>query len=286
MHLGHSSSKALYRCRRMVQCWTKADGSLFNCPENVSSVWNRIGVGRNCESVQLFTLGVADLVFQPSGSLRIFGSGNRAGRYRLSVGFLRDLPFPPPFHSGAAPFSPHITLIDSQDLAVKGHPNLSAQLSIYFRKKGGGEENFDSCIKLFPKIRLDHNLLASLTPIMNLAGEKTIIRVLRLPSGSLRIFGSGNRAGRYRLSVGFLRDLPFPPPFHSGAAPFSPHITLIDSQDLAVKGHPNLSAQLSIYFRKKGGGASSRKFLDLKFDKSLHVFVCFLNTSGPRWLNG
>ncbi|KAJ8879877.1 hypothetical protein PR048_020494 [Dryococelus australis] len=31
---------------------------------------------------------------------------NRAGRYRWSAGFLRDLQFPPPLHSGAAPYSP------------------------------------------------------------------------------------------------------------------------------------------------------------------------------------
>ncbi|KAJ8867736.1 hypothetical protein PR048_031539 [Dryococelus australis] len=43
-------------------------------------------------------------------------SVNRAGRCRWSTGFLVDLPFPPPLHSGAAPFSPHLTLIGSQDL--------------------------------------------------------------------------------------------------------------------------------------------------------------------------
>ncbi|KAJ8878511.1 hypothetical protein PR048_019089 [Dryococelus australis] len=32
-------------------------------------------------------------------------NGNRAGRCRWSAGFLGDLPFPPPLHSGAAPYS-------------------------------------------------------------------------------------------------------------------------------------------------------------------------------------
>ncbi|KAJ8879394.1 hypothetical protein PR048_020002 [Dryococelus australis] len=41
----------------------------------------------------------------PAGSLRIFACGNRAGRCRWSAGFLEDLPFPPPFHSGAALYS-------------------------------------------------------------------------------------------------------------------------------------------------------------------------------------
>ncbi|KAJ8895937.1 hypothetical protein PR048_001278 [Dryococelus australis] len=38
----------------------------------------------------------------PAGSLRIFACGNRAGRCR----FLGDVPFPPPFHSSAASYSP------------------------------------------------------------------------------------------------------------------------------------------------------------------------------------
>ncbi|KAJ8894430.1 hypothetical protein PR048_007084 [Dryococelus australis] len=47
-------------------------------------------------------------VQSPVGSLRIFACGNRAGRCRLSAGFLGNLPSPPPppFHSGAAPYSP------------------------------------------------------------------------------------------------------------------------------------------------------------------------------------
>ncbi|KAJ8890393.1 hypothetical protein PR048_009901 [Dryococelus australis] len=40
------------------------------------------------------------------GHSRIFACGNRAGRYRWSGGFLEDLPFPPSFHSRAAPYSP------------------------------------------------------------------------------------------------------------------------------------------------------------------------------------
>ncbi|KAJ8889118.1 hypothetical protein PR048_008612 [Dryococelus australis] len=41
----------------------------------------------------------------PGGSLRIFTRGNRDGRCRWSAGFLGDLPFPPSFHSGTAPYS-------------------------------------------------------------------------------------------------------------------------------------------------------------------------------------
>ncbi|KAJ8882068.1 hypothetical protein PR048_018556 [Dryococelus australis] len=44
-------------------------------------------------------------VQSPAGSLRLVACGNRAGRCRWSAGFLGDLPFPPPFHSGAALYS-------------------------------------------------------------------------------------------------------------------------------------------------------------------------------------
>ncbi|KAJ8875367.1 hypothetical protein PR048_023262 [Dryococelus australis] len=50
--------------------------------------------------------------------------------------FSRDIPFPPSFHSRAAPYSTHFTLSDSQDPGVKGrqisspsHPSQSAQFS-------------------------------------------------------------------------------------------------------------------------------------------------------------
>ncbi|KAJ8894342.1 hypothetical protein PR048_006968 [Dryococelus australis] len=55
----------------------------------------------------------------PAGSLRIFLSGNPAGRCRWSAAFLRGLPFPPPLRSGSAPYSPDFTLIGSQEIAVE-----------------------------------------------------------------------------------------------------------------------------------------------------------------------
>ncbi|KAJ8870197.1 hypothetical protein PR048_029213 [Dryococelus australis] len=61
----------------------------------------------------------------------------------------------------------------------------------------------------------------------------------RFPVGSLpdfRIWGSWWTMSRW--SAAFLEDLPFPPPFHSGAAPYSPRFTLISSQDLDVKEPP------------------------------------------------
>ncbi|KAJ8871333.1 hypothetical protein PR048_027650 [Dryococelus australis] len=60
----------------------------------------------------------------------IFACGNRAGRCRWSAGFLRDIPFLPPLHSGAASYSPRFTLIDSQDLVAKRRPNLSTYAKV------------------------------------------------------------------------------------------------------------------------------------------------------------
>ncbi|KAJ8898014.1 hypothetical protein PR048_003374 [Dryococelus australis] len=44
---------------------------------------------------------------------RIFTCGNRAGRCHWLTGFLGDLQFTPPLHSGVVPYSPRFTLIRS-----------------------------------------------------------------------------------------------------------------------------------------------------------------------------
>ncbi|KAJ8867798.1 hypothetical protein PR048_031603 [Dryococelus australis] len=46
---------------------------------------------------------------------RIFACGNRAGQYLWLPGFLWDIPFPTPLHSGAAPYPHIITFIGSPD---------------------------------------------------------------------------------------------------------------------------------------------------------------------------
>ncbi|KAJ8887445.1 hypothetical protein PR048_013660 [Dryococelus australis] len=55
---------------------------------------------------------------------------NHAGRCRWSAGFLGDLPFPAPLHSGAAPCPPRFALIGSQDLDVKSRPNLFTRFTL------------------------------------------------------------------------------------------------------------------------------------------------------------
>ncbi|KAJ8890508.1 hypothetical protein PR048_010017 [Dryococelus australis] len=123
-----------------------------------------------------------------------------------SAGFSRDLPFPSPLHSGPAPYSPHFTVIGSQDLAFKSQA-VVVQRSDY--SPPPRQTGFDS------------------------------------RRGRSRIFASGNRARLSSWLVGFLGDLPFPPPLHSGAAPYSPHFTLIDSQDLDDKRVAQISSLLN-----------------------------------------
>ncbi|KAJ8892059.1 hypothetical protein PR048_004633 [Dryococelus australis] len=79
-------------------------------------------------------LAKANRVQSPAGSLRIFASGNRAGRCHWLAYFLGDLSPPFFFHSGAAPYSPHFTLIGSQYLHVKSLPNLFTLHSLRGRK--------------------------------------------------------------------------------------------------------------------------------------------------------
>ncbi|KAJ8876103.1 hypothetical protein PR048_024012 [Dryococelus australis] len=67
----------------------------------------------------------ANRVQPPAGPLRIFACGDRAGRCRLSASYLGDIPLPSPLHSGAAPFSPHYTLVDPQDFVAKSRRNFS-----------------------------------------------------------------------------------------------------------------------------------------------------------------
>ncbi|KAJ8898284.1 hypothetical protein PR048_003644 [Dryococelus australis] len=54
---------------------------------------------------------------------------------------------------------------------------------------------------------------------------------VRFPAGSLPDFCKWESCRTMPLVAGFLGDLPFPPPLHSSAALFSPHFTLIGSQD-------------------------------------------------------
>ncbi|KAJ8866047.1 hypothetical protein PR048_033571 [Dryococelus australis] len=78
---------------------------------------------------------VAIRVRSPAVSLRIFACGDRAERCCWSRVFLGDLPFPPPFHSGAAPYSSKLPLIGSEDVNVKSRPNLFIPLPVLLKMK-------------------------------------------------------------------------------------------------------------------------------------------------------
>ncbi|KAJ8869090.1 hypothetical protein PR048_030652 [Dryococelus australis] len=157
----------------------------------------------------------------------------------LVGGFSRGSPVSPAIlHSGAATYSHFnhpINLIGSQDLAVESRPNLfthSLTIVTFHRYRQG----WISC-----------DVFVGATVAKRLACSPST-RVIRLqsPAVSLRIFACGNRAGRCRWSAGFLGDLPFPSPFHSGDVPCSPRFILIGSQYLDVKSRRNLFTILQV----------------------------------------
>ncbi|KAJ8896817.1 hypothetical protein PR048_002163 [Dryococelus australis] len=64
----------------------------------------------------------------------------------------------------------------------------------------------------------------------------TAVVVRILTSHPVRIFACANRAGRCRLSAGFLEDLPFPPHCHSGDAAYSPRLALMSAFESPAPG--------------------------------------------------
>ncbi|KAJ8896818.1 hypothetical protein PR048_002164 [Dryococelus australis] len=171
--------------------------------------------------------------------------GNRAGRCCWSAGFLGDLPFPYPF----IPALLH-TRLTSPTSAIKTSILRATQISplhsinflyIYFFQR----PHFNT--KQSPSLLLKyllHRLLLLLAQIALLdqqvaerlaCSPPTEANLVQSPVVSPQIFASGNRVVRYRWSTGYLRDIPFPLPLHSGTAQFSPHFTLIGSQDVALE---------------------------------------------------
>ncbi|KAJ8883987.1 hypothetical protein PR048_015843 [Dryococelus australis] len=85
-----------------------------------------------------------------------------------------------------------------------------------------------------------HRLAIVRDPNTYLTSGAAVVLVVRLLAShpfetGFRMWESGGR---------FLGDIPFPAPLNSGAAPYSTRFTLIGSQDLDVKSHPNLSNPL------------------------------------------
>ncbi|KAJ8890803.1 hypothetical protein PR048_010312 [Dryococelus australis] len=87
-----------------VKCSAMSDHVDLHIPRSISYLDRRLLASHLCEPGLI-----------PGG----FTCGNRGGRCRWSAGSLGDLPFPPPLHCGAAPYSPRFTLIEYQDLDIK-----------------------------------------------------------------------------------------------------------------------------------------------------------------------
>ncbi|KAJ8898130.1 hypothetical protein PR048_003490 [Dryococelus australis] len=94
---------------------------------------------------------------------------------------------------------------------------LSAVVPLYFTNKCAGNSPTVTGSDSFGTVGMDKRNLAS------------------SPAGSLPDFP------HVGIAPDDAGDLPLPPVFHSGAAPYSPRFTLIGSQDLDLNSHPNVS---------------------------------------------
>ncbi|KAJ8867554.1 hypothetical protein PR048_031356 [Dryococelus australis] len=171
--------------------------------------------------------------------------------------------FPPPVHSGAAPYSPHFALIGFQDLDV-GTPDfretisrpvafLNTSAQIHIRNWASQEFHLIFC-PLITDIQIRSNLfligqsnkyMPSHKDTWPMARRKLLAvhdKTTRLPPGrnqlapgfSHVVIVTDDAAG-WRIFSGTSR---FPSPIHSGAAPHSPRFTLIGFQDLDFKNRP------------------------------------------------
>ncbi|KAJ8870612.1 hypothetical protein PR048_029635, partial [Dryococelus australis] len=168
------------------------------------------------------------------GRSRILACGNRGKRCRWSTGFLGDLMYPPFSHSGAAPYSLRFTRISSRDLDWMGYTFTELK-----SKTLRPITKLATCsAELWCARRCEVDLpRGEATRVLNFPGFVYSIRPSQatLPGPGQRIFASVNRAIRCRWSADFLGDLTFPPPFHSGASPYS-----LQSPSSALKSRPNL----------------------------------------------
>ncbi|KAJ8870350.1 hypothetical protein PR048_029371 [Dryococelus australis] len=126
----------IFSCDLVQIVYAMKDEALIHYPQVVLRNKNE-----NCERTCSHP-SKAIRVRSPAGSLRIFASGNRAGRCRWSAGFLGDVPSPPsppPFHSGAAPILTSTILIGSQDHDAKKDTNDTNSINSARRDKSNTE---------------------------------------------------------------------------------------------------------------------------------------------------
>ncbi|KAJ8889356.1 hypothetical protein PR048_008855 [Dryococelus australis] len=74
-----------------------------------------------------------------------------------------------------------------------------------------------------------------------------------------RNFACGNRCGRCRWSVGFLGNVQFPPPLHSGAASYSPRFTHIGPRHLEPSRHLHSPTTYTMDFYQQRGTVREKK---------------------------
>ncbi|KAJ8866475.1 hypothetical protein PR048_032318 [Dryococelus australis] len=135
---GHYRRSKLPRKVQTGTCSTMA-GSKEPCQHSPGVISRNRGKNRSgCDHGRDSNPGPKANPF-PTGSLRIFARDNLAGPCRWSTGFLGVLPFIPPSHSNAAPYSPRFTHIDTYkssavlgdflDNVLKKHRTPSQQAS-------------------------------------------------------------------------------------------------------------------------------------------------------------
>ncbi|KAJ8872686.1 hypothetical protein PR048_026299 [Dryococelus australis] len=83
--------------------------------------------------------------------------------------------------------------------------------------------------------------------------------------------------GRYRWSTGFLGGLPFPPALHFGAAPYTPRVILIGSQNLDVKNR-SVYILISLVYSHPKAVKTYPKFATGKEEESLFECSTILET--------
>ncbi|KAJ8886141.1 hypothetical protein PR048_012350 [Dryococelus australis] len=97
--------------------------------------------------------------------------------------------------------------------------NIHSTLTIKYQLDPGSVHFADAPLCSANRTKINLNLAFNRATIAERLACSPPTKAIRVqsPAGSLRIITSENLAGRCRWSADFLGDLPFPPPFHSGA---------------------------------------------------------------------
>ncbi|KAJ8868391.1 hypothetical protein PR048_029907 [Dryococelus australis] len=156
---------------------------------------------------------------------------------------IRDIPFHPPLHSGAAPYSPRFTLTGSQDIDVK-----SLSKTVHIRLPGVVACCYpgDIATLVSPALRAICHACARLHYIRGAAVAERLARSpptkanrAQYPAGSPD-FRKWESCRTMPLVGGFSRGYPVSPAPSFRLCSIFTSSPFIGFQDLAVKSHPNL----------------------------------------------